>query len=209
MTRFLPENRGGRFSRLTLLGSLFLIAANAAVSAQEWPVELLPQLKDRAVVLDIVARVLEQDQTVVWNQANSRVTIPGRPVGLKLVGDNVVVAVQFTPYRRQNGSIVLVAQGQIWVDVPNQGISYQTTMQTIPMEFGEPVYFFPLGSAKPGESRIEIRIELQPYTEASPELPQVEGPGETRVGRENTQPTGDGSVEASSNRSLGETATPK
>jgi hypothetical protein len=171
MTLFLPENRGGRFSRLTLLGSLFLIAANAAVSAQEWPLEeLLPQLKDRAMVLDIVARVLEQDQSVAWDQANSRVTIPGRPVGLKLVGTNVVVAVQFTPYRRQNGSIVLVAQGQIWVDIPNQGISYQTTMQTIPLEFGEPVYFFPLGSAKPEESRIEIKIELRPYTEASPKI---------------------------------------
>jgi hypothetical protein len=198
MTRLLPENRGGRFSRLTLLGSLFLIAANAAVSAQEWPVELLPQLKDRAVVLDIVARVLEQDQTVVWDQTNSRVTIPGRPVGLKLVGDNVVVAVQFTPYRRRNGSIVLVAQGQIWVDVPNQGISYQTTLQTIPMEFGEPVYFFPLGSAKQGESRIEIRIELQPYTEASPDRSSAEVSEETAA--EITLP---------SDGTLGETATPK
>jgi hypothetical protein len=150
---------------VTVLGSILFIAANVVVSAQEPSLEeLLPELKERAMVLDIVARVVEQDQEEVWNSVNSKVTFHGRPVGLKLVGANIVVAVQFTPYRQSNGSTVLVAQGQIWVDVPNQGISYQTTIQTIPMEYGEPIYFFPLGSAdSPNMARIEIQVELRPY----------------------------------------------
>jgi hypothetical protein len=150
---------------VSVFGSLLFMAANMAVSAQETSLEeMLPELKERAVVLDIIARVIEQDQEEVWNQANSKVTIHGRPVGLKLVGANIVVAVQFTPYRQNNGNTVLVAQGQIWVDVPNQGISYQTTIQTIPMEYGEPIYFFPLGSAdSPNMARIEIQVELRPY----------------------------------------------
>jgi hypothetical protein len=152
--------------RLRLFSSLLFLAANTVVAAQEPGLEeLLPGLKDRAVVLDIVARVVEQNRQEVWNSVNSKVTIPGRPVGLKLVGANVIVAVQFTPYFRRDGHIMLVAQGQIWVDVPNAGIRYQTTMQTIPMELGERIYFFPLGSADSPdeEARIEIMLVLRPY----------------------------------------------
>jgi hypothetical protein len=150
---------------LTLLSSLLFLAANTAVLPQEPGLEeLLPALKDRAVILDIVSRVVEHNQQEVWNSVNSRVTIPGRPVGLRLVGANVVVAVQFTPYFRRKGHSVLVAQGQIWVNVPNEGIRYLTTMQTIPIDFGEPIYFFPLGPAdSPEDARIEIRLELRPY----------------------------------------------
>lgn len=125
--------------------------------------EILPGLKNRALVIDIAARIIEKDQHEVWNSVTSRVTIPGRPVGVKLVGVNLVVAAQFTPYFRGNGRHVLVAQGQIWMDIPNEGIQYKTTMQTIPLEFGEQIYFFPLGQDESNEARIEIRLELRPY----------------------------------------------
>jgi hypothetical protein len=133
--------------------------------------ELLPRFKDQAVVLDINARVIEQNQTVIWNESHQKITIPGRSVGLKLVGANVVVAVQFTPYLRRNGQNLLVAQGQIWMDVPNQGISYHTSIQTIPLEFGEPIYFFPLGSATETDAAcIEVMLTMNRYrSELSPE----------------------------------------
>jgi hypothetical protein len=55
------------------------------------------------------------------------------------------------------------------VDIPNQGIRYLTTMETIPLEYGEQIYFFPLGSAdNPDEVRIEIQVELHPYIMESP-----------------------------------------
>jgi hypothetical protein len=151
---------------VSVLGSLLLLVAPGA--AQELSLEeLLPGLKDQAVVLDIVARVVEKNQQEVWNSSNSKVTIPGKPVGLKLVGANIVVAIQFTPYFRRNGNPVLVAQGQIWVDVPNEGIRYQTTIQTIPLELGEPIYFFPLGSIDSQDARIEIQLKLYPYSEVA------------------------------------------
>jgi hypothetical protein len=177
----------GRFSRnkRTFLGSLLLIAAGTALSAQETPAleDLLPGLKERAVIMEIVARIVEQNQEVVWNTENSRVTIPGRPVGLKLVGANIVVAVQFTPYFRQNGNNILVAQGQIWIDVPNQGISYHTSMQTIPLEFGEQIYFFPLGQreSQDGKARIEIQLVLHPYITID-ETPPVNEGGNPEIG---------------------------
>jgi hypothetical protein len=150
---------------LALFGSLFFISTNAWIYPQNTAIEeMLPGLKERAVVLDIVARVVEENQQEVWNATNSKVTLSGRPVGLRLVGENVVVAVQFTPYFRSDGNNILVAQGQIWVNVPNEGIRYQTTLQTIPIRFGEQIYFFPLGSVKSSnEAHIEIRLALHPY----------------------------------------------
>jgi hypothetical protein len=159
------------------LFGIILFAAGAAAIAQEPSLEeMLPGLKDRAVVLDIISRVVEQNQKEVWNSANSKVTIPGRPVGLKLVGANVVVMVQFTPYFGADGNAVLVAQGQIWINIPNQGIRYQTTLQTIPLKYGEQIYFFPLGSMdSEDDARIEIQLELRPYIggEAGDTVPAV------------------------------------
>lgn len=126
---------------------------------------LFPRFKGRAVVLDIDARIVAQDEVVIWNEVHRKATVPGRPVDIKLVGANIVVAVQFTPYIRHRGlQKFLVAQGQIWMDVPDQGIRYHTSMQTIPLEFGEPIYFFPLGSLDEEDTdRIEVMLTLHPY----------------------------------------------
>jgi hypothetical protein len=159
---------------LCVFGVLWCVLISAGISAQEpGREELIPGLKDRAVVLDIDARVVETNQTVVWKETHQRLTIPGRPVGMKLVGANVAVAVQFTPYLRSGGQNTLVAQGQIWVEVPNQGIRYQTSIQTIPLNFDEPIYFFPLGAAITEDSpRIEIMITLKHYKDpAAPANP--------------------------------------
>jgi hypothetical protein len=155
--------------QVTLCGSLLFLAARG--TAQEPSLEeLLPALKERAVVLDIIARVVEKNQQEVWHSVNSKVTIPGKPVSLRLVGANILVIVQFTPYLRGNGNNLLVAQGQIWVDIPQQGIHYQTTIQTIPLEFGERIYFFPLGSVdSEDEDHIEIQLELRPYAQQAKE----------------------------------------
>jgi hypothetical protein len=155
---------------LALFGGIFVLTAGALYAQEPSLEELLPGLKEQAMVMDIVARVVERNQQVVWNSTNSKVTIPGRPVGLKLVGANIVVAVQFIPYLRRNGHNILVAQGQIWLNIPNEGIRYHTTMQTIPLEFEEEIFFFPLGSVDDqDDARIEVKLVLHPYTEGSPQ----------------------------------------
>jgi hypothetical protein len=125
-----------------------------------------PRFRGRPLMLDITARVIEQNQTVLWNESHKKETIPGRPVAIKLVGTNIVVEAQFTPYLRRGGQKFLVAQGQIWLEVPNQGIRYHTSMQTIPLEFGEPIYFFPLGPQRDGGAAyIEVKLTLTPHDE--------------------------------------------
>jgi hypothetical protein len=152
--------------RKFLGGILFFAALGAGIGQETSLEELLPELKERAVVLDIISRVVEENQEVVWNSVNSKVTIPGRPVGIKIVGANVVMALQFTPFLRRGGNSVLLVQGQIWVDIPGEGMHYQTTLQTMPIDFGEPLFFFPLGSPNsPRETRIELQLEIRPYAE--------------------------------------------
>jgi len=152
------------FRRRTFTLFLSFFAVSAGLGAQETALEDLPGLRERAVVVTMISRIVEQNEEVVWNSEISSVTIPGRPVGLKLVGSNLVAAVQFTPFLRPNGRHILVTLGQIWINVPNEGISFHTTMQTIPLEYSEQVYFFPLGSVKDNDAPIiEIQLVLEPY----------------------------------------------
>jgi len=160
--------RRSAYNKIAFLGGILILMAGAALGAQETSLEAIPGLRERAIVMRIVSRIIEHDQQVVWNAENARVTIPGRPVGLKLVGANLLVAVQFTPFLRTNGRSVLVAQGQIWINIPDEGMRYHTTMQTIPLELGEQIYFFPLGSMGTNdEASIEIQLVLEPYADVT------------------------------------------
>jgi len=153
--------RAGVFS---FLGSLLFFSVLTAAAAQETSLEELPGLREQAVVMNMSSRIVEQNHEVVWNSEISKITFPGRPVGIKLLGSNIVVAIQFTPFLRAKGRHFLVAQGQIWIKVPEEGLRYHTTMQTIPLQFREQVYFFPLGSLEiDDEAYIEIQLEMEPY----------------------------------------------
>jgi len=161
-----------------LIAFLFLIANSFVIQAQEEqasnassgesPMQgLLPRFRGRAVVMDIDARILESGE-ITWNETHQKTTIPGRPVEIKLIGGNLVVVARFTFIRNHGGGQkLLVAQGQIWMADPSQGIRYQASVQTIPLEFNETVCYFPLGPFKPeeGGSSIEVMLTLRPYEE--------------------------------------------
>jgi hypothetical protein len=126
---------------------------------------LLPRFQKTAVSMRILARILSESDEEIWKTEYDKHTIPGRPVALRLVGTNIAVAVQFTPYLRPDNQWVLVAQGRLWLENSSKGLRYETTLQTIPVKLGEQVYYFPLGSNRPeGGDYIEISVELSPYT---------------------------------------------
>ncbi|MDR1446144.1 MAG: hypothetical protein LBI90_04530 [Treponema sp.] len=153
--------------RKGVISGFLLLMAGTTLAAQDSGLEeILPAFKDKAVVIDMIARILEDGREEVWNSVNSKVTIPGRPVGLKMVGANIIIAAQFTPYIQPGRKNFLVAQGQIWIEMPGEGIRYFTSIQTIPLEFGEEVLFFPLGHKQPqDDALIEIKLALRPYAE--------------------------------------------
>ena len=157
---------------LCISGVFFFLTVNISVYAEDPPATevthhgdtMLQGFRRRALTIDIDARVLDHEQTVVWSETHHKSAIPGNPVGVKVVGSNIVVAVQFTPFIRRHGQNVLVAQGQIWISDPDKGMSYYTSIQTIPLEFGKPVHFFPLGSSPSVEkdSLLEMIITVNP-----------------------------------------------
>ncbi|MDR1178001.1 MAG: hypothetical protein LBK64_04165 [Spirochaetaceae bacterium] len=132
--------------------------------------EFFPGLTRRTIVFTISPGIEEQNQEVVWNEAISKITLPGRPVSIKIVGRNIVVEVLFTPYVGRRGEKLLTAQSQVWIEVPGEGVRYQTTMRTMPFDFSEKILFFPLGSERNGQNaRIVIQLELTPYRETEPQ----------------------------------------
>jgi len=157
-------------SSLYLFSAFFIFAVSVPVSAQDQGMGgMMQMIRRRALVLDISARVLEEEEVVVWNENHRKFAIPGSPVGIKLVGSNIIVAVQFTPFIRRNGN-VLVAQGQIWIEDSEQGMVYYTSIQTIPMEFNEQIYFFPLGTSGQLSPSIEIVLTVNMYDETMAEI---------------------------------------
>lgn len=154
---------------------LFAVGISVAQEQQASTSSMIPGLRRRALTIDINAKVLDEEQAVIWEQFESKNTIPGSPVGLKLVGSNIVVVVQFTPFIRRNGDNVLVAQGQIWIDDPQRGMCYYTSIQTIPIEFDEPIYFFPLGSQQL-DSSLEIILTVNQYKEPDYKEPNYKEP---------------------------------
>lgn len=132
--------------------------------------ESLQSLIDKALQLNITAKVLPPGHEPGWNSASRKVTIPGRSVAVRLVGDNIRVEAVFTPYQEESGSILLLAQGQVWFsDLDGERTRYLTTFQSIPVSWGEKVLFFPLGvSPKLGDQKtfsIRLEVEVLPYKE--------------------------------------------
>jgi hypothetical protein len=135
--------------------------------------EDLESLIDRALQLQITAKVLPPDKQPVWNSQSKKVTIPGRSVAVRLLGDNLRIDVIFTPYQEESGNLLLVAQGQVWFsEAPEAKTTYLTTIQSIPVSWGEKVLFFPLGFssdiAKVPTFNIQLEVEIYPYRDLIP-----------------------------------------
>jgi len=152
----------------------FLTAGGIFLNAQEHPASNDRPRRDgghgsgrRQVILDVDIRVLEGEK-VIWHAVDSKVTNPGTPVSIQLAGSNIAIAAQFTPFLRRQSDNVLVAQVQIYITNPDKSVSYYTSLQTIPMEFGETIHYYPLGrSGESSNSSIEMVLTVNRYREES------------------------------------------
>jgi len=143
-----------------------------SVSAQDFGT--LQALVDQAVVIEIDARTVEtyktdeekEDTENEWNIETSFITLPGRQVKLSLKGNNININAYLTPYKSDNGKVLLVAKGEMNVTDPETGtIKFYSDMKDVEVEFGEQVIYFPLGYAglKDSKTNIELDIVLYKY----------------------------------------------
>lgn len=146
-------------------GSLILLTALTAWAQEaSEPQSVQEALKGKSLTMHLIARIIDSEEVSIWEASANRYTIPGRSVSIKMVGENIIIVAHFTPYLRSGSEgNTLVAQGEVWVAGEDGMIRYHSSLQTIPMKLGEPVFFFPLGqSNRSGDAdRIEVRIEVQ------------------------------------------------
>jgi len=152
---------------------LMLIVGVASLAAEDLDLNDLEGLLDEALQLNITAKVLPPNDQPVYDVRSSKLTIPGRSIAVKMVGENVRVDVVLTPYLADNNELVLVAQGQVWLsEVPEEAVKYHATIKSLPIELGEKVLFFPLGLdgrlselAETQSFTIQLEIEVLAYKE--------------------------------------------
>jgi hypothetical protein len=149
------------------------VAQSPAQDSEVDPKEALRQLLSTALSVNIKARVVqpdaEEEQAPLWNPEVTKLTIPGRSIKVRLDGDGVRIYLICTPYIQDDGGVLLLAQGQVWrTKSTDKESMYSNTFYTIPVTYGEPILFFPLGisdeEAKEKEFvNIELEISIVPY----------------------------------------------
>jgi hypothetical protein len=148
---------------------LLLILGHGAYAIADGNPDPLSYLKDDALAVNVVARVMDSGHVTVWNMKSTKITISGRAVQVRLQGDNVLVLAHLIPYLNEDNSILLVALGQVWMPTEdNKGYRYYSTMKSLPITPGEKVFFFPFGMAvdqKANVYTVELEIQVVPYAE--------------------------------------------
>ncbi|MCK4516707.1 MAG: hypothetical protein KAU31_15710 [Spirochaetaceae bacterium] len=166
--------------RARSIAGILLLAITASAGAIEID-DILQAVLDQAFTVRIVARVTENGRETVHNYELTQVTISGRAVRLRLEGGNLTIVAEFTPYEAEDKSILLIAEGQIWLTTPeNEVVQYRTSLKSIPLELGERVFFYPLGRSaldidlddvngsgtEEGRLNIELEVQVEPYSGA-------------------------------------------
>lgn len=147
--------------RITVL--VLLVTAIFRGSAQEIELEeALRPILDKALQLNVIARVLPPGEEQEWNIQSSKLTIPGRSIAVKLFGENIRIFVMLTPYWQENGKLLLVAQGEVLLsEMAESEVKYLSTVKSIPVSLGEKVLFFPLGVSKRLRKSFNIQLEIE------------------------------------------------
>ncbi len=161
----------------------FLVAA-ALVSATSWAQEAaappepgsvaaIPSaLLDEALVVSIGASLARPDEAPSWQAKDVKYTIPGASVSIRLFGSDVAIVITMTPYDRREGGVLLVAQGQVWYKETGEALRYRTTVETLPVAYGERVFFYPFGAAPDSGAPLRVDLVIERYRARPASAPQ-------------------------------------
>jgi hypothetical protein len=158
----LVHKRPIKIALLTLL----LAAGITAGAATDEITDLLELMSENVFSVNIVCRIYQGGEVSTWNMEVSKYTISGRKVIVNLQGSNLQIKAEITPYVDKEG-VLLLAQGQVWANEEGEKkVRYSSTMKSLPVQFGDKVFFYPLGINKDPESKmfiLELEIQVLPY----------------------------------------------
>ncbi len=138
---------------------ILLVLIGTSTLSAEGPLDVF---KNKKLEVSIVTKILEENSEVIWNVESSEVTVSGRTVTVKLKGESIRILAEITPYILDDGSILLVAKGDVLMSSADEGLQYKTTLKSLPVNLGEKAFFFPLGVAFDSDKNIyTIQLEIQ------------------------------------------------
>ncbi len=123
------------------------------------PVALLGE----ALTVSVAASIGKPSEPPSWESKDIKYTIPGTSVSARLIGTDVAIIITVTPYKNKDGGLLLVAQGQVWYKDGDAGLRYRTAVDTLSIQFGESVLFYPFGTRPDGGSPLRIELVMDKY----------------------------------------------
>lgn len=148
-----------------LAPALAVLALSATAAAQDAATDIPEAFRDKALAVRVHTTVLRPGADA-WEDRSVKYTIPGTPVGIRLVSSELIVYLQLTPYQSEAGRLMLLTQGQVWIKDASSSIRYQTTLNTFPVAFGEKIWFYPLGIEGKGPAPIAVVITVESARDA-------------------------------------------
>ncbi len=122
---------------------------------------------ERIYCININLKILDDQKKLLVNSKWNMVTMSGRPVALKVKGNNLYITADLTPYYVDKKSLILLTRGNVKLDPVNSEVSkYYSTVNSLPIKLGEKALFFPLGLLNEKMENISscvLEIEVQPY----------------------------------------------
>ena len=144
--------------------------------AEPGSLEAIPlSIRGEALAVSVKAMVSHQDNQEPWQATERKYTVPGTPVSIKMMGSDVAVVVSLTPYRTKDGSLFMIAQGQVWFRDAEGTVRYRSTVDTVGVHFGEKLLFYPFGVYADGKAPLRIELVVDPYNETDPALKPAVG----------------------------------
>lgn len=125
--------------------------------------DALKYLENNVLNIEIITRIVDEQGVSIWEAEMSRITISGKSVKVKLQGVNILVITDITPYVRNDSTLLLVSQGEIWIgSSASEEMNHYSTIKSLPVTLGESVIFFPLGVIQAVDTKIyNIELEIQ------------------------------------------------
>lgn len=156
---------------LLFLYSAFLIGAqtpsnpaNATADPAHSPVLYFRIRSAFSLTPEMVRGLQAKSAEVNWGEPLAKSLPFAVPLDVRLVGKNVVALIQIVPIALRAEIVDLIVQGQVWVKMPDDSLSYKTTLQSLSLKLGSRLFFYPLGvDDKTGTPiAVEIRVDREP-----------------------------------------------
>ena len=121
---------------------------------------------DQLLYVHIIVTMIPPGNKNAWTRQETRYTIPGKAVLVKIEGKTIKFDGSFVPFKMER-KYNLVAMSQIWIKTDDSDkMKFMSTFKMVTFSPGEKIFYYPLGlptdEEKPFYS-IKIEIDIIPY----------------------------------------------